>query len=82
MESPTPTFETPPPLNRKVVLLAMTGLYEEWRKATNGKPLEEISTNVGILFDDVMCALGLTQLEQGQVKGWWQQGFPPNGKIP
>ncbi len=73
MESPTPTFETPPPLNRKAVLLALTGLYEEWRKAANRKPLEEISTSVGILFDDVMCALGLTEL--GQVKGWWQKGF-------
>lgn len=82
MASPIPTFEIPPPLNRKTVLLALANLHEEWREAANGKPLEEIPTSVGLLFDDVMCALGLTELEQGQVKGWWQQGYSRNGKTP
>lgn len=72
---------TPTPLDRATLITALGGLYQEWHEAADGKPLETVPTCVGLLLDDVLDALGLTALEQGQVKGWWQQGFPPDGKA-
>lgn len=72
----------PASLDRTALITALGNLYQEWHEAAAGQPLEAVSASVGLLLDDVMTALSLTELEQGQVKGWWRQGFSNHGKTP
>ena len=63
------------PLERATVIAALTHLREEWEEAADGQPLKMVKGNVGMLFEDVLDAIGLTELEKGLVCGLWRKGY-------
>jgi hypothetical protein len=62
-------------LERPAMLAALTRLRQEWEEAADGEALYMLYGNVGLFFDDVLDALGLTELEKGEVHGLWRKGF-------
>ena len=61
-------------LDRAAVITTLSALYSEWTQAADGQPLQTVHGSVGLIFDDVLEALGLTELEKGEVCGLWRRG--------
>ena len=57
------------PLDRPAVIAALTALRAEWAEAAEGAPLDTVKGSIGYLFEDVMEALGLSELEKLEVYG-------------
>lgn len=62
------------PLDRATVIAALTHLCAEWEEAAEGAPLHTIKGNIGCFFDDVIEALGLSDLEKLEVFGHLRRG--------
>ncbi len=64
-------------LERSTVIATLTHLREAWEEAADGQPINEVQGSVGLLLKDVLDALGLTTLEQGEVLGIWRRLHVP-----